>query len=373
MSNYNRRRGPWARSETHATPATYGDINMHRIFALLLIVMVALAGSTFAAGPENVLPNGSFDTLDDAGNPEGWKHNQAGTMAVEDDGRGGKCVKLTGDGDSFAAVTGELAMQPDWNYLLVTVRMKGEGVKKGENAWDAARLSMQFANAEGAQVGGHFPVPQLPEGDCPWVQQQVILAVPNGAAKLQLWPGLLKASGTMWLDDINVYAFKDQSAALAASAAPLPEKVTFEDLPKKQILPAGWSVKTQSAAGVAGDDGQHFLRLQGVDGPSQPGVEAIYALPEGRESIGATLRARMKDFETGTVYWKHARLHLQLLDKDGSPVGPHKGAGILEDTDWTDVTIPTQSVPAEAKFAQLTIFFSGASGQLDVDDISFTD
>ncbi len=207
---------------------------MYRNCMFGVALAVAMAGLIQESPAENqpaennVFPAGTFDKLGDEGKPVGWTWSEWSSSNIEvvehgkktAEDEAGHCLKMTSDdAGKFICAVGYLPIDPKWSRIEVSVRLKGKAVELGENPWDAPRLSMQFENEDGQMVGQHPSVPQIGAGDTEWVTRSVTLTVPYGARRLAMWPGLLKCTGTLWVDDIVIAVVTEHAQAMTTPAS----------------------------------------------------------------------------------------------------------------------------------------------------------
>jgi len=109
--------------------------------------------------------------------------------------------------------------EPEWKLAFQTVDFKGqspatlllsgwmrtEDVKMGEEPFMAARLGVDFRDANNQQVGGWQGGVGTIDGTTPWTRYEKAYPVPAGAVRAEVGAGLPHCTGRAWFDDMAVH------------------------------------------------------------------------------------------------------------------------------------------------------------------------
>ena len=118
---------------------------------------------------------------------------------------------------------------PSWNQGQQTVAFKGasvsavvlggwvktRGVVRGKEAWETARIGIDFRDAQGKQVGGWQDTVCKLLGDNDWAYVEKRYPVPPGAAMAVVDAGLGNCTGQAWFDDLSLKLLDGDGNALS--------------------------------------------------------------------------------------------------------------------------------------------------------------
>lgn len=182
-----------------------------------LVSTLLLAVATIGAAPDsrvaaaepaadNVFPYGAFEMLDAKGNPIGWNTFQETPntkIAVENGNH--YAVVAPADARFKPFFNTKFPLDAAWKTIVVSARLRVQGLKKGEQAWQTARVSLAFYGEDNKLIsyGGG---PRL-EADSDWTTVATDpVKVPAGARFLSIEPANYGKAGEVWVDDIKVIA-----------------------------------------------------------------------------------------------------------------------------------------------------------------------
>ena len=140
-----------------------------------------------------------------------WDHSTHGVTWETGSGfSGSACIKLTARDDKAAYMKWILNNPQDYQFLLVRAKMRTEGVVKGANSWDAARLLLYFTDKDGKP---HWDYPHSAgslTGTSPWREFEKVFPVPDFAETATVVVQNSSTSGIVWCDDISLWpAYKN--------------------------------------------------------------------------------------------------------------------------------------------------------------------
>lgn len=367
----------WRKSTLTVVPGTGGHVDVTLAptppAGTILIVRSGLA----AAAPD-ALVNGGF-TAWTAEGPVGWSGWNPAVMTRCDGPGGLPAVRLVNE-DPGAAVylQQEVPLRPEWRVVLVSARLRAQGLKLGAEGWHEARVALRFLGPGGSQVGGYPAMPRLRE-DSDWILLEVLLDKPEGATHLQLQPGLWLATGTLELADLRVRGYASRADRLREEAGPLPppdRQATLLAVPGEDAPPAGWSMREAEAVtpAPAGDDGEWGWLIHPQRNDSRAGGTRTFAVQEDWTLLELRLRVKPMSFapgpETGPPLpnrWRQVGAHVAFLDADGREMGDGVGAFVgphmdpfRDSRDLWHVFAVTGGVPPGAVLMRVSAgFFNG--------------
>ncbi len=147
---------------------------------------------------QELVINGGFDVdLNSDGVPDGWEKRQGISMGGN---KSNSWLVLTGRG---AATSQNIKLDPSWNELTLSMRMRGTDVVVGKSNWEDARVAMTFENSAGKRVGD-WPVVFNVSGTTDWIDCKRTYKVPSGAVNLILYPAVFATSGKFEIDDLSL-------------------------------------------------------------------------------------------------------------------------------------------------------------------------
>ena len=242
-----------------------------------LAVMAAwwfAVGVLSAAEPPNVLPEGSFELLDN-GVAKGWELMPGAELKT--DGTNHFLQFTNTDHKASAWARAVLKLDPGWSALRISARLKATKLEVGPDGWNNARCILNFRTADGKDAG--MPPPPLLTADADWGTQTVTVDIPKNAATLHLQPGLWAATGVMCLDDVTIIpvektvlspepmarASQESSSAKGAVDSVLPRGIIevknngverFEEMASLKLSSAGLDYAKHHLLIEAGDNGK---------------------------------------------------------------------------------------------------------------------
>jgi len=148
-----------------------------------------------------------------AGPLDPWKQSTQGVTWEPNSGiLGSACIKLTAQDDQAAYVKWTLSNPQDYQFLLLRAKMRTEGVAKGANSWNVARLVLYFTDKDG---NPHWEYPHTAcsfTGTSPWREFEKVFPVPEFATTATVVVQNSGTSGSVWCDDISLRpAYKNSS------------------------------------------------------------------------------------------------------------------------------------------------------------------
>src|SRR5579872_6829141 len=191
------------------------------VAAALLLTLCAAAAQT---GAVNLLPQGSFENPNaNTGWAEGFNiPNNREFRVISENGKHWLRIENTDPNRQLDYVHAYVKVNPRFDSLTLSVRMKVTHLKVGPEGWHDARVALMF---EGGAYGYPPEVPEL-RADSDWVTKTVELKVPPGATRLNIQPALFRATGVFEIADLTI------TPHLVASTSPgdasLPASISLD-------------------------------------------------------------------------------------------------------------------------------------------------
>ena len=311
------------------------------------------------------LPEGTFENLDDKGDPVGWTLGTGITLMQED---GNHFLRLNNDDPNGTVLTDTFfKLDPAWRGIIVKARLR-TNIKTGPESYHNARLGYTFADAAGEKVGD-WPATLDVRADEDWTKLEQRALVPPGAVYVKVTPIMQNTTGTLDLDDIVVEEDKRVNLPNVATAIePGFPPGTFENMDGAGN-PIGWPLADRMHTGVAQEGGNHFLRVTNDDGQATVSAAGVFKLGPAWQAIRLRARLRARNLKIGANPLETALLRGAFLDinQENLPApAPH--LQLKQDADWTTMQVVTL-IPPGATYIQLAPSLINATGTFDVDDI----
>lgn len=197
-----------------------------RLFGIAALIAAAL--STLTAGAaENLLPEGSFEVLDDEGRPQlfslphpNYQASIGAEVKIEREGENRFLRLIAHRPGTVVHFAASIPVPPSARALRIKFRVRSTDFERApEPAWSSVRMGGAFLDAAGQPIHpGYLRVTRSVKGNTggEWVTLEETLTVPEGAARIRVQPGIYYGQGTVDFDDIEVYDATDE-------AAPAPE------------------------------------------------------------------------------------------------------------------------------------------------------
>lgn len=167
----------------------------------VLAVCFAFAAPDLRAANDSLLPNGTFEIANPAGDwPQGWGRARHASWETE---MGNRFLRLTSPapGTHVSHFT-EVTLPPQTEALELTFRRRVANLVLGENSWYDARIIMNFKLADGKKTASSR-LPHTGRDSQGWEDVSLRFRVPPGAISLEFMPSLFRVeSGTFDLDNI---------------------------------------------------------------------------------------------------------------------------------------------------------------------------
>ncbi len=169
---------------------------------------------------------------------------------------------------------------------------------------------------------------------------------------------------------LSAFILSAQASSASTQSALLDSN--FEQSSADQTWPAGWPQPANSSWET--EDGNRFLRLTS----SVPGKLVMFYkeinIPAGTEMLQIKWKQRVSGLVKGTQSWHDARLMLEFMDGNRTPIStkPNAPATGSDTNGWVEKEI-TINVATGARILKfMPTLFQVNAGTLDLDDITIS-
>ncbi len=165
-----------------------------------------------AFAQENQLKNAGFEQEN-----EGW--NYFGGEQNASPKAGAYSLKVSQEKPSWSGA--EQLLRVPKGAIVVEVKgwMKSQNVVRGNEAWETARIAVEFLDENGAIAGGYPPAVGNAVGTEDWKLYENTYDVPEDGFKVKVQVALANCAGTAFFDDIELYFKNEKGENLKAAKA----------------------------------------------------------------------------------------------------------------------------------------------------------
>jgi len=174
---------------------------------LWLVVMVVLSqsGAGQTIGPASPYPVVFFEDFEDQAATEArWLPRENYTFAPGWQGQG-ICIANIQEQTTVIAAAFPLAGMRG-GMITLSARIKGENISQPPNHWNGVKVMLHVQLQDGSSLWPQVPVGS---GSFDWLNQGVLIGIPDAAVSAVLYLGLEACSGTVWFDDVCIRLVAD--------------------------------------------------------------------------------------------------------------------------------------------------------------------
>jgi len=187
------------------------------LFLSLPAVFWFVASGQAGEAKDNLPPNGSFEKLNEQGNPVGWHLPASRNIQVlEKDGN--HWMRVANKTHIIMNFTAVLKLEPEWKALEVSALIKTSRIKLGTLLWATPRLALISKDANGKYVSKNRRDIAVKK-DADWTTYRITVPIPEEVAVIEISPGLYKATGVIEVDDIGIKVVETRSAVQKGATA----------------------------------------------------------------------------------------------------------------------------------------------------------
>jgi len=346
------------------------------LFLSLLLVFTCAPFVHADEAADNLLPNGSFEKLDQNGRPVGWAYPEVANFEVAQKEEN-HWMRVTNDKHAdIRKFTHLLKIKPECKSLEFTARIKTSGLKLGKVVWNTARVMLVWKDAENKYHKKNRNDLAI-KADSDWKTYTVILTPPEGAVALEISPGLFKATGIMEIDDIVIKVIDPDAAKLKTGASNLYSQIkvfneyaTFEKfVPQKKNKLAGWVFSTHTKITVTGNNVNHWVRITNDNIKDIVKILAILKIKPEWKKLEVTARIKTSNIKLGEVHWATPRLTLVSIDAEKKYINKNRRDIVIKENSNWKIHKTILSIPDEVAWLEISPGLYKATGTMEVDNI----
>jgi len=360
-----------------------------------------------------LLSNGDFEDADATGKwPADWSAPEPGMSWETEEGK--HFVRLISQHPGETLMLNRTVPLPDGlRGLELAVHWRATGVQHGEHEWFDTRTIVHFLDRDGnilpnsgSSLDLIFTHKPAPTG---WIEHAQFLAVPAGAAQLQLRPGFFQAAaGTLdlasvavipldngqasllemagesygaWKGDQNAEMERRMDGKIAAQLAAtgnLMPNGNFTEATHDSAWPDGWGNGPSDGVSWGNDSGKRFIRLTANDPEKVQMLYKMVVLPLGLKAIDISFRYRTAGVVKGEQAPGDARVALHFFNgtrfghlESGKELSPEPDPLILspQTEGWTEVHDQLAVPEGATKLQWMPGLWYVRAGTLDLADI----
>jgi hypothetical protein len=331
------------------------------------LLMTLLTAALPAAGL-NWLVNGDFS------------QDGAWEQALErvDGPPGMRAAGLSNDAPRWRAYRQDVALTaPAPRAIEVSGWMTAQGVRKGDQDWQVARITVVFFDAQGVQVGGWPAAVASADGDAPWRLYANQYEVPPTAARAQVCLLLDTCTGSAAWAGLRMLVFDHDGKPLAAGSrashpglaqAAAPETDNWlRDPGFEEPGSRDWNL---GAVWPEGHDSLHSLHFYDAQPKWDQARQSVGFNGQHPATVLVAAWIRTQGVEQGRETWETARLIPDFHDAQGKQLGGWQAAAasLTGTSDWKRYE-RSYPVPPGAEGVALDLGMGNCRGEAWFDDV----
>jgi len=307
-------------------------ISIRPPFKYLLALQLALM--PFFAFSENLVTNGSFADL------SGWTASNPASVTAT----GGALHISNGSTPSYTDVIQEIKLTGiTAPCLTVKADIKINGVVRGGQDWEMARVMLLFFDASGTQVGG-WPELGRWKGSFDWGRKAAVINIPDKAASLKVQIQLANCTGEIFAKDISIEP--GDSMVVPRDNDDFLMNGSFEFGSTLPLYWGGW-ISGDSSFDYPGYESPTCFKITNTS-PGYSMITQKVAVSPKMSSIEISGYVKTSGVAQGTNVWEKARISVEFRDASGALVGgwpPVVGEAAYDIADWTQ-WVKNYTIPA---------------------------
>lgn len=169
-----------------------------KIIQYLAVGIFMLTVNYSAMAQKNLVTNGGFeDEL------SGWVDYSAKvTPYIFSSGKMSSAL-FSHDPSKWTGMHQIVSLPKNTQYILMTARIKADGVSSGKEAWNGALFLFETLDRADLKIGDGINIASV-TGDQDWKLYERAYIIPPGITKIKLSFALGYVSGTMFVDDVSL-------------------------------------------------------------------------------------------------------------------------------------------------------------------------
>jgi len=170
---------------------------MKLIKYILAGIIMLVAGSTVFA-QKNLVLNGGFEN-----ELEGWVDYSAKVTPYMYSAGKMSAALFSSDSSKWMGMHQVVSLPKNTQYILMSAKIKADGVSTGKNAWNGALFLFETLNKQEAKIGEGINIASV-TGDEDWKLYEKAYIIPPGVTKIKLLFALGYVTGTMFVDEVSL-------------------------------------------------------------------------------------------------------------------------------------------------------------------------
>lgn len=170
---------------------------MKLIKYILAGIIMLVAGSTVFA-QKNLVLNGGFEN-----ELEGWVDYSAKVTPYMYSAGKMSAALFSSDSSKWMGMHQVVSLPKNTQYILMSAKIKADGVSTGKNAWNGALFLFETLNKQEAKIGEGINIASV-TGDEDWKLYEKAYIIPSGVTKIKLLFALGYVTGTMFVDEVSL-------------------------------------------------------------------------------------------------------------------------------------------------------------------------
>lgn len=170
---------------------------MKLIKYILAGIIMLVAGSTVFA-QKNLVLNGGFEN-----ELEGWVDYSAKVTPYMYSAGKMSAALFSSDSSKWMGMHQVVSLPKNTQYILMSAKIKADGVSTGKNAWNGALFLFEMLNKQEAKIGEGINIASV-TGDEDWKLYEKAYIIPPGVTKIKLLFALGYVTGTMFVDEVSL-------------------------------------------------------------------------------------------------------------------------------------------------------------------------
>ncbi|MBV9864996.1 MAG: sigma-70 family RNA polymerase sigma factor [Abitibacteriaceae bacterium] len=341
------------------------------------------------APAENLLPQGNFEEIDEAGKPVGW--NVHGNVKVLTEPNGNHYVLINGlNPTDPKTIDTTIVIDPALRALRILARMKTTNLQLGDKPYENAHVGITFKDRQDKVLGYAEAYPTLTH-DSDWIVLSTVTRISPGTHHLYVDAGIWGPSGQLAVDDITIVPAKVPSFGNVTFTPRMPQDrglpATLGDIkgldPYNQATaiasmterlnpqgrPLGSMFSDPTIGQVGAENDNHFLRLTSTDPEGEVMVRYRVPVDPAQRKLLLLWRMRVNNL-LPKANDPQDRMHLDVTFENakGKTIsGPATLLTSLGAPTWTPFHLYVDT-PTDAAAAVLSFGLHQATGTFDLDD-----
>ncbi|MCX2493869.1 carbohydrate binding domain-containing protein [Pedobacter sp. PF22-3] len=170
---------------------------MKLIKYILAGIIMLVAGSTVFA-QKNLVLNGGFEN-----ELEGWVDYSAKVTPYMYSAGKMSAALFSSDSSKWMGMHQVVSLPKNTQYMLMSAKIKADGVSTGKNAWNGALFLFEMLNKQEAKIGEGINIASV-TGDEDWKLYEKAYIIPPGVTKIKFLFALGYVTGTMFVDEVSL-------------------------------------------------------------------------------------------------------------------------------------------------------------------------